>query len=98
MVHGIRAGRDVTFNHGARDHKKHRLEPGNGEEMNWKTLEFDQLTAREFYLILRARSAVFVVEQSHVHLDPDGRDETSMHVFAAEDMSRSMPVLAYARI
>ncbi|SAK73819.1 ElaA family protein [Caballeronia calidae] len=66
--------------------------------MNWKTLDFEQLTARELYLILRARSAVFVVEQSHVHLDPDGRDETGTHVFAAEDMSRSMPVLAYARI
>ena len=66
--------------------------------MNWKTLDFEQLTARELYLILRARSAVFVVEQSHVHLDPDGRDETGTHVFATEDMSRSMPVLAYARI
>ncbi len=53
-----------------------------------------QLTARELYLILRARSAVFVVEQSHVHLDTDGRDEPGVHVFAAEDMSRSMPVLA----
>lgn len=66
--------------------------------MNWKTLEFDQLTARELYLILRARSAVFVVEQSHVYLDADGRDETSLHVFAVEDMARPMPILAYARL
>jgi predicted GNAT family N-acyltransferase len=66
--------------------------------MNWKTLDFEQLTARELYLILRARSAVFVVEQSHVHLDADGRDETAVHVFATEDMTRPMPVLAYARI
>jgi ElaA protein len=66
--------------------------------MNWKTLDFEQLTARELYVILRARSAVFVVEQSHVHLDADGRDETGVHVFAAEDMTRPMPVLAYARI
>jgi ElaA protein len=66
--------------------------------MNWKALDFEQITARELYLILRARSAVFVVEQSHVHLDPDGRDETSLHVFAVDDMSRSMPVIAYARL
>jgi ElaA protein len=66
--------------------------------MNWKTLEFDQLSARELYLILRARSAVFVVEQSHVCLDADGRDENALHVFAVEDMSRPMPILGYARV
>ncbi|HZZ12110.1 MAG TPA: GNAT family N-acetyltransferase [Paraburkholderia sp.] len=66
--------------------------------MNWKTLEFEQLSARELYLILRARSAVFVVEQSHVCLDADGRDESALHVFAVEDMTRPMPVLAYARV
>jgi ElaA protein len=66
--------------------------------MNWKTLDFEQITARELYLILRARSAVFVVEHSDVHLDPDGRDETSLHVFAVDDISRSMPVIAYARL
>ncbi|WOD19760.1 GNAT family N-acetyltransferase [Paraburkholderia kirstenboschensis] len=66
--------------------------------MNWKTLEFEQLSARELYLILRARSAVFVVEQSHVYLDADGRDEGSLHVFAVEDMGRPMPILAYARV
>jgi ElaA protein len=66
--------------------------------MNWKTLEFEQLTARELYLIMRARSAVFVVEQSHVCLDADGHDERSLHVFAVEDMAKPMPVIAYARI
>ncbi|KXU91114.1 GNAT family acetyltransferase [Paraburkholderia monticola] len=66
--------------------------------MNWKTLEFDQLSARELYVVLRARSAVFVVEQSHVCLDADGRDEQALHVFAVEDMARPMPVLAYARV
>ena len=66
--------------------------------MNWKTLEFDQLSARELYLILRARSAVFVVEQSHVCLDADGRDESALHVFAVEDIARPMPILAYARL
>ncbi|QGZ53974.1 GNAT family N-acetyltransferase [Paraburkholderia acidiphila] len=66
--------------------------------MNWKTLEFEQFTARELYLVMRARSAVFVVEQSHVCLDADGHDERALHVFAVEDMGRPMPVVAYARI
>ncbi|WP_207005135.1 GNAT family N-acetyltransferase [Trinickia mobilis] len=66
--------------------------------MNWATLKFDQLSARELYLILRARSAVFVVEASRVHLDADGHDEAALHVFAHEDMTRPMPILAYARI
>jgi ElaA protein len=72
----------------------------HGEEdvMNWKTLEFEQFTARELYLIMRARSAVFVVEQAHVCLDADGHDETALHVFAVEDMSKPMPVMAYARL
>jgi ElaA protein len=66
--------------------------------MKWATLTFDQLSARELYLILRARSAVFVVEASRVHLDADGYDEGALHVFAHEDMTRPMPILAYARI
>ncbi|WP_090862489.1 GNAT family N-acetyltransferase [Paraburkholderia diazotrophica] len=66
--------------------------------MNWKTLEFEQFTARELYLVMRARSAVFVVEQAHVCLDADGHDEKALHVFAVDDMSRPMPVLAYARL
>jgi ElaA protein len=66
--------------------------------MNWKALGFAQMSAREIYLILRARSAVFVVERSCVYLDADGHDETALHVFAVEDMSLPMPVIAYARI
>jgi ElaA protein len=77
----------------------HRLLPRlTGDRMNWKTLEFEQLTARELYLLMRARSAVFVVEQAHVYLDADGRDEHALHVFASEDMARPMPIIAYARV
>ncbi len=35
---------------------------------------FGDLTVNELYAILRLRSEVFVVEQSCVYLDPDGRD------------------------
>lgn len=96
MPHGSCAVGDVSYEHGTS--RCCRRYCDRNPDMNWKALDFEQITARELYLILRARSAVFVVEQSCVHLDPDGRDETSVHVFAVEDISRSMPVIAYARL
>lgn len=68
------------------------------EAMNWITVEFEQLTSRELYLIMRARSAVFVVEQCQVCLDADGHDEDAIHVFGIEDRAKPMPIIAYARI
>jgi ElaA protein len=67
--------------------------------MDLKSLEFNQLTPPELYLILRARSAVFVVEQSHVHLDMDGKDEHALHIVAIDKaLAATMPVIAYARV
>ena len=53
--------------------------------MELKVKFFNDLTTRELYEILRARSAVFVVEQSCIYQDIDGRDEQSLHVFYEED-------------
>lgn len=67
--------------------------------MDLKSLEFNQLSTHELYLILRARSAVFVVEQSHVHLDMDGKDEHALHIVAIDkSLAATMPVIAYARV
>lgn len=52
--------------------------------MNSASKFFDELTARELYEILRARAAVFVVEQECVYQDLDGRDYESLHVFFEE--------------
>ena len=46
---------------------------------------FDDLTTGELYEILKARSAVFVVEQNCVYQDLDGKDYESLHVFIEED-------------
>ncbi len=54
---------------------------------------FDDLTTRELYEILKARSEVFVVEQSCVYQDIDGLDPESLHVFL-EDKGR---IAAYLR-
>ena len=42
---------------------------------------FDELTASELYEILKARAAIFVVEQNCVYQDIDGVDVRSLHVF-----------------
>ncbi|SDA27780.1 ElaA protein [Ruminococcus sp. YE71] len=53
--------------------------------MTIKVRYFDELTLRELYEILRARSEVFVVEQECVCQDMDRKDYDSLHVFAEED-------------
>lgn len=57
---------------------------------------FGDLTAREVHDIARLRSDVFVVEQSCVYPDLDGRDTepTTRHLWIAGDDD---PIAAYAR-
>lgn len=61
--------------------------------MNLIVKTFDELTTKELYEILKARAAVFVVEQNCVYQDLDDKDEESIHVFFEEDGK----VLAYLR-
>lgn len=53
--------------------------------MELKVKFFDDLTTRELYGILQARSAIFVVEQSCIYQDIDWRDQQSLHVFYEDD-------------
>lgn len=46
---------------------------------------FDELTNRELYEILRAREAVFVVEQNCSYYDIDGLDYPSLHMFYKDE-------------
>lgn len=55
---------------------------------------FDELTTAELYEILKARAAVFVVEQNCVYQDVDGVDDRSLHVFYESDGT----VNAYLRL
>jgi ElaA protein len=52
--------------------------------MNWKCSDFEHLSTKELYSILRERSTVFIVEYAHIHLDIDDKDETALHVFLLE--------------
>ena len=55
---------------------------------------FDELTVSELYEILKARAAIFVVEQNCVYQDIDGVDVRSLHVFYESDGT----VEAYLRL
>lgn len=55
---------------------------------------FDELTVSELYGILKARAAIFVVEQNCVYQDIDGVDVRSLHVFYESDGT----VEAYLRL
>ena len=61
--------------------------------MNFCAKKFDQLTCAELYEILKARSAVFMLEQKILCLDMDDMDYKSLHVFL-EDEGK---ILAYLR-
>ena len=45
---------------------------------------FEELTGDELYTILKARAAVFVVEQSCAYQDLDGRDAEAHHLWLAD--------------
>lgn len=62
--------------------------------MNWHVKEFNQLTTKELYEILKVRAEVFVVEQQCIFQELDSKDEVSYHLFI-EDNSE---IIAYLRI
>ena len=53
--------------------------------MKFTTKHFTQLTTDELYELLKLRSAVFVVEQSCIYQDIDGKDKDAYHVFAKDE-------------
>lgn len=55
---------------------------------------FSQLTADELYEILRARAAVFLMEQGIVYVDADEVDRRALHIFRCEERD----VVSYARL
>jgi len=62
--------------------------------VKWHLRRFDDLALDELYAILRLRQEVFVVEQTCVYLDADGRDLEAWHLCGVEDDE----LVAYLRI
>ena len=53
--------------------------------MEIKAKSFQELTTKELYEILKARTEIFVLEQNCVYQDMDDKDYESLHVFYEED-------------
>ena len=62
--------------------------------IDWRLINFPDLTLRELYDALRLRSEVFVVEQNCVFLDQDGVDEYCFHLLGYQNDQ----LVAYCRI
>lgn len=65
------------------------------QTIHWQCCTFSELTTKQLYAILQARSEVFVVEQNCPYLDPDGADLDCLHLIAWTDDQR---LAAYLRI
>lgn len=63
-------------------------------ELRWSLQAFSDLSIYELYAILALRSEVFVVEQVCVYHDPDGFDQSGLHLCAWDGPT----LVAYARI
>ena len=61
--------------------------------MELKIKFFDELTTRELYEIVRARTEIFLLEQRIICQDFDGVDYTALHCFLEQDGK----ILAYLR-
>lgn len=63
--------------------------------MEWKYKQFAELSAAELHEILKLRQDIFIIEQTCIYPDIDGKDKTSMHLFAVDDDNS---ICAYMRI
>jgi len=62
--------------------------------MRFLAKKFEQLSVIELYLIYKAKSKVFIVEQNCSYLDPDEFDLQALHVMMYDDAE----LAGYARI
>ena len=62
--------------------------------MEWHFKEYEQLNLTELYDFLNLRATVFIVEQSCIYLDLDGRDAEAIHLMGYEKNK----LIAYSRI
>ncbi len=63
-------------------------------DVQWKCVQFDELSPRELYSILQLRTEVFVMEQDCVYQDMDDCDQQAWHVSGMLDEE----LICYARI
>lgn len=59
----------------------------------WQTTNFEGLSNRELYEILKLRQEVFAVEQTSIYVDPDGLDLEAVHMAVWDNQA----LVAYQR-
>ena len=67
-------------------------------EIEWQWSRFTELAPAELYAALRARSEVFVVEQSCVFLDLDDADQAAWHLLAWIERGGDKALAGYLRL
>jgi predicted GNAT family N-acyltransferase len=50
--------------------------------VTWNIKNFEELSTKELYAILKVRQEVFIVEQTCYYLDADGYDDKALHLWA----------------
>jgi ElaA protein len=66
--------------------------------LTWQCLPFAELSTNELYAILKARQAVFVVEQNCPFLDADDVDQHCLHLSGWHVRGDTNALAAYARL
>jgi len=66
-----------------------------GAALNWRLERYGDLTREALYAALRARVAVFVVEQDCPYQDLDGMDDCAVHL---SGWAETGELIAYARL
>lgn len=62
--------------------------------MTFYLKKFNELSNQELYEILQLRSEVFVVEQTCIYQDIDGKDYKALHLFGEKEGE----IVAYTRL
>ena len=62
--------------------------------VTWNIKNFEDLSTKELYKILKVRQEVFIVEQTCYYLDADGYDDKALHIWAETNGE----IEAYCRI
>lgn len=66
--------------------------------IEWQWSRFDELSCDDLYEILKARQAVFVVEQECAYQDVDDLDRVSWHLIGWRRQSDAKSLVAYSRV
>lgn len=66
--------------------------------VTWQWSKFNELSVSDLYEIIKAREAVFVVEQNCPYQDADGKDSNAWHLVGWDEADNKKELVAYLRV